>query len=143
MGFFQGDDGRVFRAYAPSHTIAHHGCMGTAGFDPAYVADGSFSTKLGCPRHVRFTPDSDRTADIAGGPFRANFGSDRTHSITASARERRVGGIVKPSALAVLMLMTSSKLVGCSTGMSAGFVPRRILSTSPAARRNKSGMFGP
>ena len=23
------------------------------------------------PRHVRFPPDSDRTADIAGGPFRA------------------------------------------------------------------------
>jgi hypothetical protein len=25
------------------------------------------------PRHVRFPPDSDRTADIAGGPFRANM----------------------------------------------------------------------
>jgi len=26
-------------------------------------------------RHVRVTPDSDRTADIAGGPFRAKLGS--------------------------------------------------------------------
>jgi hypothetical protein len=26
---------------------------------------GSFSTDLDRPRHVRFTPDSDRTADIA------------------------------------------------------------------------------
>jgi hypothetical protein len=25
-------------------------------------------------RHVRFPPDSDHTADIAGGPFRANSG---------------------------------------------------------------------
>jgi len=33
------------------------------------------------------------------------------YSITSSARERSVGGIVKPSVLAVLMLMTSSKLV--------------------------------
>ena len=36
------------------------------------VCSGSFSTKLGCPRHVRFTPDSDRTADIAGGSVRAS-----------------------------------------------------------------------
>src|SRR5258708_6833422 len=35
------------------------------------VADGSFATKLDRPRHVRFPPVSDRTADIAGGPFRA------------------------------------------------------------------------
>jgi hypothetical protein len=34
--------------------------------------DGSISTKLGCRRDVRFTPDSDRTADITEGPFRAN-----------------------------------------------------------------------
>src|SRR5882762_8215442 len=31
------------------------------------VAFGSFSTELGCPRHVRFTPVSDHRADIAGG----------------------------------------------------------------------------
>ena len=29
------------------------------------VSCGSFATELGCPHHVRFTPDSDRTADIA------------------------------------------------------------------------------
>src|SRR6266566_1680234 len=37
---------------------------------------GSFATKLDRPRHVRFPPVSDRTADIAGGPFRAKGGSD-------------------------------------------------------------------
>src|SRR5262249_13697247 len=50
-----------------------------------------------------------------------------------------VGGIVSPSTLAVVRLMTRSNLVGCSTGMSPGFVPRRILSTCSAARRYRSG----
>src|SRR5262249_7099520 len=58
------------------------------------------------------------------------------HSITSSARARSGGGIVRPRAFAVVRLMTRLNLVGCSTGMSPGFVPRRILSTSSAARRN-------
>src|SRR5262245_27501605 len=53
----------------------------------------------------------------------------RTHSITWSARASRVGAISRPRAFAVVMLMMRSNLVGCSTGMSAGFAPRRILST--------------
>jgi hypothetical protein len=53
----------------------------------------------------------------------------RLHSITSSARASSVGGISRPSALAVIRLMTRSNLVGCSTGRSAGFAPRRILST--------------
>ena len=36
-----------------------------------HVAYGLIATELGCPRHVRFPPDSDRTADIA----RARFGT--------------------------------------------------------------------
>ena len=65
------------------------------------------------------------------------------HSITSSARSRNGSGMFRPSALAVVRLMTSSNLVGCSTGMSAGFVPCKILSTRSPARRNRSGMFGP
>jgi hypothetical protein len=65
------------------------------------------------------------------------------HSITSSARASSVGGISRPSALAVIRLMTKSNLVGCSTGRSAGFAPRRILSTYSAARRNESTKFGP
>jgi hypothetical protein len=49
--------------------------------------------------------------------------------ITSSARKRSVGGIVRPSALAVLRLMTSSNFQGCSTGRSAGLAPFKILST--------------
>src|SRR2546429_638195 len=44
------------------------------------------------------------------------------HSITASARAMSVGGISRPSAFAVLRLMTSSNRVGCNTGRSAQFV---------------------
>src|SRR5262249_36273144 len=65
------------------------------------------------------------------------------HSITSSARASKVSGTVRPSALAVVMFMMRSNLVGCSTGISAGFAPRRILSTKSAARRNKSGKLAP
>src|SRR5262245_23355455 len=51
------------------------------------------------------------------------------HSITSSARASSEIGTVRPSALAVVRLMTRSNFVGCSTGISAGFAPRRILST--------------
>src|SRR6516165_3571155 len=51
------------------------------------------------------------------------------HSITSSARSRNDSGIVSPSALAVVRLTTRSNLVGCSTGRSPDFAPRRILST--------------
>src|SRR5262249_41496251 len=65
------------------------------------------------------------------------------YSITRSARSRIDCGIVKPSALAVLRLITSSNLVDCSIGRSAGFAPLRILSTKVAARRNMSGRLTP
>jgi hypothetical protein len=42
---------------------------------------------------------------------------------------------LRPRAFAVLRLITSSNLVGCSTGRSAGFAPFGILSTYVAARR--------
>ena len=51
------------------------------------------------------------------------------YSMTWSARRSNVCGIVIPSAFAVFMLITSSNLVGCSTGRSAGLAPLRILST--------------
>src|SRR5262249_52006848 len=51
------------------------------------------------------------------------------HSITSSARASSVGGRVMPRAAAVSTFTTRSNLVGCSTGMSPGFAPRRILLT--------------
>ena len=48
------------------------------------------------------------------------------HSITSSARSRIDGGTARPSALAVLRLMTNSNLTGRNTGKLAGFSPLRI-----------------
>ena len=52
-----------------------------------------------------------------------------TYWITSSARSRSVGGKVIPSTWAVFRLRTSSNLVGCSTGRSAGFTPFKMRST--------------
>ena len=51
------------------------------------------------------------------------------YSITWFARCSRVCGIVSLSALAVFRLITSSNVLGCSTGRSIGFAPLKILST--------------
>src|SRR5215472_16843940 len=48
------------------------------------------------------------------------------HSITSSAIESMSCETLRPSALAVLRLMTSSIFVTCCTGRSAGFSPLRI-----------------
>src|SRR5262249_35116776 len=86
------------------------------------------------PRRRRGADEREEGAAGHGGPRR---------SITPSARTRNVSGIVRPIALAVVKLTTRSNRVGCSTGMSAGFVPRSILSTSSAERRKRSAWFGP
>src|SRR5262245_43638864 len=52
-----------------------------------------------------------------------------SHSITSSARASRLSGTVRPSAFAVLRLITSSYFVGACTGRSAGFSPLRMRST--------------
>src|SRR3974390_159509 len=73
-------------------------------------------------------PSSRRTADKRD--ELASF-----HSMTSSARASSEGGTVRPSALAVLRLITSSYLVGACTGISAGFSPFRLRSTELARRR--------
>ena len=59
------------------------------------------------------------------------------YSITLSARATNVAGTVTPSALAVLRLITSSNLVGCSTGISAGLTPRKSLTSCWASSSRK------
>src|SRR5262245_51048667 len=51
------------------------------------------------------------------------------HSITSLANASSRSGTLRPSAFAVLRLITSSNLVGCWTGRSDALVPLRILST--------------
>ena len=63
------------------------------------------------------------------------------YSITLSARAMSVGGKVRPSAFAVLKLMTNSNLVGCWIGRSPAFAPLNIrndFSAWPVYGRNRS-----
>ena len=50
----------------------------------------------------------------------------RSYSITSSAVASNCGGTVSPSMVAVCPLMTSSNLLACITGKSAGFAPLRM-----------------
>src|SRR5262245_7756663 len=59
------------------------------------------------------------------------------HSITSSAMASSFDGISRPSALAVLRLITRSNLLDCTTGRSLGFSPLR---TRPAHRHPPAGM---
>ena len=88
--------------------------------------------------NVRFGPLCGLKSDISRGPRSAISCREQmqqmkwrlfAYSITSLARASSIGGISRPSALAVVRLMMRSNLVGCSTGMSLGFTPRRILST--------------
>jgi hypothetical protein len=63
---------------------------------------------------------------ISKSPYSSRF---TPYRITWSALANTLGGIVTPICLAVFRLITSSNLVGCSTGKSAGLAPLRILST--------------
>src|SRR5262245_38216121 len=60
---------------------------------------------------------------------RGHFLSRQSHSITSSAMASTPGARLRPSAAAVFRLITSSNLVGCSTGRSAGLAPLKTLST--------------
>src|SRR5262249_20694548 len=48
------------------------------------------------------------------------------HSITSSAATSSLSGTVSPSILAVWLLMTSSNLLDCTTGSSAGLAALRM-----------------
>src|ERR1700693_5568843 len=82
----------------------------------AYPPTAAVSRTL---RHFGFVPTTDSRS--AANNFH--------HSITSSARAERDGGIVNPSALAVIRLMTSSTLVLCWIGRSAGLAPLGIFPT--------------
>src|SRR5262249_21796121 len=118
----------------------------TSGVDPnkrPYPIDGTWERYTFKVGNIRFLMMGDRNDLPYPVGRRASGGASpagavtpetaplhlRAHSITSSARSKNDSGIVSPSALAVVRLMTRSNLVGCSIGMSPGFAPRRILST--------------
>jgi hypothetical protein len=73
----------------------------------------------GATRYVRFVPIADSCSAAKG----------FCYSITSSARASSEGGTVRPSAFAVLRLITNWYLFGDWTGRSAGFAPLRMRST--------------
>src|SRR4029453_6901886 len=83
---------------------------------PELTCRARVKNSTGFPRAARCRPRSRRAAEQRDelAPL---------HSITSSARASSVGGTVRPSALAVLRLITSSYLVGACTGRAAGLFP--------------------
>ena len=63
--------------------------------------------------------------------------------LPVQAPTSRTLGITRPSALAVLRLITKSNFVGACTGRSAGSAPRSMRLTYSAARLNRSVMCTP
>src|SRR5262245_11405191 len=113
--------------------LSNHTCGGV-GWAAGCIADDEAHR----PRRIRLRPRDTRHRQQRGstrcqlqksttGKF--HFTPPSHHSITSSARASSVGGTLRPRTFAVVRLMTRSNLVGCSTGISAGFAPRRILST--------------
>ena len=106
------------------------------------VREGSPLVKVSafanCGRAVAHVRDSYVPQKVTSAPQRWE-----RYSITSSARASSMGGMVMPSALAVLRFITSSNFVGCSMGRSAGFAPFRMASRYLAARRYRSMTSGP
>src|ERR1700675_176393 len=81
---------------------------------------------LGSPYpHARIVSYDVASAELSPAD-RASFAGAFTYSITSSAMASSVGGTVRPSIRAVWALMTSSNLLACTTGRSAGFAPLRM-----------------
>ena len=66
-----------------------------------------------------------------------------SHSITSSASASSLSGTARPSAFAVLRLITSSNFVGCWTGKSPGFSPFSTLATYEPGPRYIATGSGP
>ena len=93
---------------------------------------GQQRTSRTCGRCPPCPPKSGQTRRRSVCPISATSVSTNPtviYSITSSARASSVGGIVRPSARAVLRLMLNPNLTGPCTARSPGFSPRRMRST--------------
>src|SRR5262245_63745286 len=100
-----------------SAKTAVEGISGVA-FDHGHRRSGDVSDPVDLPRLLRL--GGARRGEQRGST--SNECPALDHSITWSARASSAGGMVRPRALAVLRLMASSNLSGCSTGRDAGSV---------------------
>ena len=123
---------RPRRSHKPSRSNLH-----SAPQPPVSLTAVSFPGGFRTPAPVQ--------ADRPDGPSSETLHTRRptalqqsNYSITSSAVASSTCGMVRPSALAVLRLITSSNLVGSSIGRSPGLAPFKILSTKLATRRKPS-----
>src|SRR5262249_19158726 len=94
--------------------------------------DVSFFLGLDSVRQLQLLPTT-KSAQVTPWRLRLLLGGGRrqdlldlSYSIASSTMASSPGGMVRPSVLAVLRLMTNSNLVDCITGRSAGFSPLRM-----------------
>ena len=89
--------------------------------------------KAGAFAHRGLDSNGQHVRNVAASVNRAGR-RQSSWSMTTSAPIRINCGILNPLALAVLRLITRWSSVGCSTGISAGFAPRKILPNFRASR---------
>ena len=99
--------------------------MSAWGHPRRFSAEVARARMSAAPQHQ---PKSQGVARRREGPLFQTYASQRKrrHSIISLARARSIGGMVRPSASAVLKLITSSKVIGYSTGRVAGSSPLRM-----------------
>src|SRR5262249_57558666 len=99
---------------------------GKRGVEPLpSVSSASWAAAPCCPLRRHSHVETSHGPTLLGSfPTDNRYG--RPYSITSSASARSLAGISRPSALAVLRLITSSNLVDCWIGRSAGLSPLRI-----------------
>lgn len=119
----------LFRSPAsPIEAIGNHqqyGCRRSAPMPldaPVTSATGRMSASL------RKRLNCCAAANCSDGPQSRTkcIATKSSYSIKSSAVASNFSGIVRPSAFAVLRLMTNSYLVGACTGRSGGFSPRNM-----------------
>ena len=104
-------------------------CLLVLGMGTALSGAGNTPRKGGTLRRAIAAEASTLDLHWAETSYTHSEEHESFHRSTSSAWNRSVGGMVRPSAWAVLRLMTNSNFVGCSTGKSAGLAPCRILPT--------------
>jgi hypothetical protein len=98
---------------------------------PLWIKSGGDDQDDAAP-YVRFAPKADKRADVLLSLLCAITGLMRCskiarYSITSSASDSKLSESFRPSVLAVCRLIAISNLMGCNTGISAGFAPLRTL----------------
>jgi hypothetical protein len=128
VGFLNGQSAHT---WGPMVAVANFAGEPEGGYE---VRFGSKAPHRRCPLNVRFGalrgPNSIRVRCLTSATSGLMHYSKRhPYSITSSASDRRLSEILTPSPFAVLRLITSSNLVGCTTGRSAGLSPLRMRPT--------------